>query len=247
MTTASGAGGAGTARGGRRAGRPRVGVLSRRLIIETGLRLIDERGASGAGMRAIAAELGVRPSALYNHVAGHAELVAGVRELLSERIPTAVFEREPWDVALAAWARDYRDAFAAHPSTVALLAVLPLAEESATTRMYDTVLAAMLGAGWPEDRALTALVALESFILGSALDLAAADDMLDPGPRSDVPAFTAAYEARAAAIAASGQRPADASFELGLRALLAGLRAELAGARAEEPAGAGERPSATGR
>lgn len=227
----------------RRAGRPSVRVLSRRLIIETGLRLIDERGADGAGMRAIAAELGVRPSALYNHVAGRAELIAGVRELLSDRIPTGVFEHEPWDEALAEWAHHYRVAFAAHPSTVALLAVLPLAEESATTRMYEAVIAAMLRAGWPRDRALTALVALESFILGSALDLAAADDMLDPGPRTDVPAFAVAYEARRAALAAAGQRPADAAFELGLRALLAGLRAELAAVR--EEAGSGPvRPSA---
>lgn len=223
----------------RRAGRPVVGVLSRRLIIETGLRLIDERGAEGAGVRAIAAELGVRPSALYNHVAGRADLIAGVRELISDRIPTDAFEQEPWDVALAGWAHHYRRAFAAHPSTIALLAVLPLAEESATTRMYDAVIAGMLRAGWPEDRALAALVALESFILGSALDLCADDDMLDPGPRTDVPAFTAAYEARAAALSVSGQSPADASFELGLRVMLAGLRAELAAARSAAPQGSG--------
>ena len=218
----------GASRPRRRVGRPRARVLSRRIILETGLRLMDERGADGAGMRAIAQELGVRPSALYNHVAGYPELVAGVRELISERIAVGMFETEPWDRALAEWARQYRDAFAAHPPTIALLAVLPLAEDSVTTTMYDAVSAGLLRAGWPAERVLTVIVALESFILGSALDLAAAEDMLDPGPRADVPSFTRAYAARAQRLRGRGERSADASFELGLRAILAGFRAELA-------------------
>ncbi|WP_087012495.1 TetR/AcrR family transcriptional regulator [Leucobacter sp. 7(1)] len=212
----------------RRVGRPRTSVLSRQLILETGLRLIVEHGAHSVGMRAIASELGVRPSALYNHVAGQAELIAGVRELISDRIATDMFVDEPWDVALAGWARHYRDTFAAHPPTIALLAVLPLTPDSVTSLMYETVISALVRAGWPGDRALTLMVSLESFILGSALDLAATDEMLDPGPRSDVPAFSAAYLRREAALAATGTSTADAAFEFGLRAILAGYRAEYA-------------------
>lgn len=218
--------GPGASEAKRRAGRPRTSVLSRTLILETGLRLIDEVGAHGIGMRAIAKELGVRPSALYNHVAGQDDLIAGVRELISDRIPVDMFEREPWDLALAAWAVGYRRTFAAHPPTIALLAVLPLAENSVTSLMYDTVIAALVRGGWPAGRALTLMVALESFILGSALDLAASDEMMDPGPRDDVPAFSEAYQSRAANLAKRGERPAEASFELGLRALLTGFRAE---------------------
>ncbi|UOR01019.1 TetR/AcrR family transcriptional regulator C-terminal domain-containing protein [Leucobacter allii] len=210
----------------RGAGRPKRRVLSRRLILETGLRLMDAHGVDRAGMRAIADELGVRPSSLYNHVAGTADLIAGVRELISDRIDTGVFAAAPWDAALEAWARSYRSAFAAHPPTIALLAVTPLAERSDTTRMYDAVVAGLVRAGWPPERVLTVIVALESFILGSALDYEAADDMFEPGPRADVPAFTAAYRARERALAASGTRPADAAFELGLRALVSGFRAE---------------------
>lgn len=212
----------------RRAGRPKQGVLSRPLILETGLRLIDERGAHGAGMRAIAQELGVQPSALYNHVAGQSDLIAGIRELISDRIVTDTFATAPWDEALADWATHYRNTFAAHPPTIALLATLPLAPDSVTSRMYDTVIGALVRAGWPGDRALTMVVALESFILGSALDLAADDEIMDPGPRDDVPAFSAAYEERAAALAAAGTDATDSAFAFGLRALLAGFRAEYA-------------------
>lgn len=222
----------------RRVGRPRDRVLSRRLILETGLRLIDERGAHGVGMRAIASELGVRPSALYNHIEGEAELIAGVRELISDRIAVDMFADDPWDEALAGWATHYRNTFAAHPPTIALLATLPLAENSITSQMYETVIAALVRAGWPGDRALSLMVALESFILGSALDLAADDAMLDPGPRDDVPEFSAAYAARAARLAERGGRAADLAFELGLRAILTGFRAEYAalGLRPRDPA-----------
>lgn len=215
----------------RRAGRPKQNVLSRRLILETGLALIDEHGAEGAGMRAIAKRLGVRPSALYNHVSGRAELIAGVRELVSDRISTEVFDRLPWHEALAEWARDYRVAFAAHPSTIALLAVIPIEAAGATTLMYDRVIGGLVRAGWDERKVLVAIVALESFILGSALDSSAPDDMMKPGDDAGADAFAGAYRARDEALAASGVRPADASFEMGLRALVAGFKAEFEASR----------------
>lgn len=212
-------------------GRPKKNVLSRQLILETGLALIDEHGAEGAGMRAIAKRLGVRPSALYNHVSGQAELVAGVRELVSSRISTEAFDRLPWDEALAEWARLYRVAFAAHPSTIALLAVVPIEGAGATTLMYDRVVEALVRAGWDESKVLVAMVALESFILGSALDSSAPDDMMKPSEGSAAEAFASAYYARASALAALGVRPADASFELGLRALVSGFKAEFEASR----------------
>lgn len=212
-------------------GRPKKNVLSRQLILEAGLALIDEHGAEGAGMRAVAKRLGVRPSALYNHVSGQAELIAGVRELVSNRISTEAFERLPWDEALTEWARLYRRAFAAHPSTIALLAVVPIEGAGATTLMYDRVVSGLVRAGWDESKVLVAIVALESFILGSALDSSAPDDMMKPSDDSAAAAFAGAYRARESALGALGTRPADASFELGLRALVAGFKADFDASR----------------
>ncbi|MBO1901704.1 TetR/AcrR family transcriptional regulator C-terminal domain-containing protein [Leucobacter weissii] len=212
----------------RGSGRPRQAVLDRELILRTALRLLDERGEQGAGIRDIARELGVRPSALYNHVAGQDDIIAGLRELVSDRIDVDGFGSLPWDAAVRLWARSYRRAFAAHPPTIALLAVRPLVPGSRTGRMYDAVCAGFLAAGWPEERVLTVVVALESFILGSALDQVAPDDMLDPGDGDDLQHFRAAYAARARGLAE--RRASDAAFETGLDALLAGLGAELAGA-----------------
>lgn len=209
----------------RRVGRPKQNVLSKRLIVETGLALMDEHGADGAGMRAIAKRLDVRPSALYNHVSGRDELIAGVRELISDRIRTEMFDQLPWDTALVEWARLYRVAFAAHPSTIALLAVVPIEGSGATTLMYDRVVEALLRAGWDEGDVLVAIVALESFILGSALDSSAPDDMMKPNGDSGALAFAGAYRAREDSLKARKMRPADASFEFGLHALVAGFKA----------------------
>lgn len=212
--------------GKRRVGRPRTSVLSREVIMETALKLITERGEAGASMREISRELGVQPSALYNHVSGYDDVIAGVRELVSARIDVSGFtdapEQADWSTALERWARSYRLAFAAHPPTIALLAVKPLVEGSLVGTMYDTVCGGLLAAGWPEHRVLNLVVALENFILGAALDRAASGDVLGPGATADTPQFLRAYEAR------EGDSPADTAFDFGLRLMLEGLNAEYA-------------------
>lgn len=204
-----------------------MAVLSREIILNTALRLLDERGEHGAAMREIARELGVRPSALYNHVSGQDDVIAGIRELISDRIDVSGFGQMPWDDALEKWARSYCSAFTAHPPTIALLAVQPLAEASRTGRMYEAVCAGLIAAGWPEARVLRVIVSMESFILGSALDHVAPDDMLDPGDHTGTDAFNAAFHAGIDSLAAD-ERPAHAAFEYGLRIMLAGLRADFA-------------------
>ena len=209
----------------RRVGRPCEQVLSRVRIVETALDLLDEHG-EGFGMRDLARKLGVRPSALYNHVENKEDVLRGIREVIVGRISTRELGHEPWDVALAAWARSYRDAFAAHPPTIALLAVMPFDPNSDVFAAYDRILELLISEGWGRAAALNTLVAFESFILGSALDAAAAPDMMRARDRDDVPTFTAAYEDRERRSADTGVGPADQAFEAGLHLLLSGLRAE---------------------
>lgn len=213
----------------RAVGRPSVGVLSRELIFSTALQLLDERGDRGLGMREIARALGVRPSALYNHVRSKNEVVDGIRDLIVERFDVSGFGVDPWYEALARWARSYRDHFAAHPLTIALLAVQPVAPGSRASVMYETVTTGLIDAGWHASRVFEVIVALESFILGSALDLAAPQDMFDPRGDERLPAMQQAYAARAASLA--GQTPSERAFTRGLDTMLSGLRQELASAR----------------
>lgn len=217
----------------RRLGRPRQSVLNRELIMQTALRLLDERGEQGAGIRELARELGVRPSALYNHISGSDDVIGGVRELISDRIDVSSFNVRPWEEALEQWALSYRAAFAAHPPTIALLAVRPLEAGSRTSGMYNAVCDGLLRAGWPEECVLDVVVACESYVLGAALDEAAPDDMLDPGNLDTVSAFRRAYDARSTVLGGAATGAAERAFSLGLRALLAGLRAEFEARTAE--------------
>jgi len=76
-------------------------------------------------------------------------------------------------------------------------------------------------AGLPADEHLLWISILDNFVLGSALDAAAPDQVWTAaGP--DTPAL-------AAAVAASltGRRRADAAFLLGTEALMTGMRARL--------------------
>ncbi len=209
----------------RRSGRPRVAVLSRELILETALKLLDERGEQGAGIRDIARALDVRPSALYNHISGQDDVIAGIRELVSDRIDVSGFGSLSWDDALRQWAWSYRSAFAAHPPTIAIMVVTPLAPKSRTSQMYEAVCAGLIEAGWPEHTVVNLIVSLECFILGAALDHVAPDNMMDPGEDETAPNFVAAYAARASGLPSPEARPTDTVFEMGLEAMLAGFTA----------------------
>ena len=203
----------------RRRGRPSSPLLTVDGITTAAVALLEERGQDGLTMAALARRLGVAPSALYNHVATKQDVLRAVQDHVNARIDCSPFETLPWDEALAAWARSYRDAYARHPALVPVIAVTPVRSAPHTVAMYERVTAGLLAAGWPEHLLTNVVVAVESFVLGSALDTQAPPDIFDPGELADsAPAFTAANRARPA-----GDTAHDA-FELGLTALLTGLR-----------------------
>lgn len=219
--------------GRRRVGRPVQPVLSSSSIADAAISLMDASG--DFTMQQLARRLGVRPSALYNHVTGKEDVLARVRELVSDRINVSVFDELPLFEALPVWARSYRDAFAMHSATIAVFATMALAGARRTIQMYERVIQAFLDADWPDADVLTTVVALENFILGAAMDAVAPPDMFHQDDADDSPAFSRAIAARRAA---HGQPvSADLAFDAGLDALLRGLRVRFAGFDAATPAG----------
>jgi AcrR family transcriptional regulator len=206
--------------GPRRArGRPSNPLLTVEGITAAAVRLLEERGQDGLTMAALARRLDVAPSALYNHVADKQDVLRAVQDHVNAGIDCSAFGSSPWDEALAAWARSYRDAYARHPALVPVMAVTPVRSAPHTVAMYEGVCAGLLAAGWPAHLVTDVVVAVESFVLGSALDTQAPEDIFDPGDLAGAaPAFTAANRARPGGDTALG------AFDLGLTALLAGLR-----------------------
>ncbi|MFB7474485.1 TetR/AcrR family transcriptional regulator C-terminal domain-containing protein [Kitasatospora sp. NPDC056184] len=212
--------------------RPRTPLLDRQRIVHTALRLVDEAG--DLTIPALAGALKVSPSALYHHVTGRAEIVALMRAELVRVIGERSLWDRPWDEALRGWARAYREAFAEHPGIIRLLATAPLAEPF-MHELYERAVGTLEAAGFARKDVMGVITALESFILGSALDLVAPAVMVDAVDRGATPRL-----AEALAAVPTGRHRADQAFEVGLAALIAGYRTLLpagraAGAAAPDP------------
>lgn len=210
----------------RRAGRPPRALISSAQITKAALRLVAKDGYKALTMSGVAKELNVAPSALYNHVGSKQDVLVLVEDALMGRVDVSAFTDKPWEEAVRLWAHSYRDAFSAHLPLIPVIALLPVTNAPQTIKMYDAVSAGFLKAGWPSERIVDAIVALESFIYGSAYDVNAPADIFATGAlAAQAPSFSAAVAARAAH--RGGINDADAAFALGLDALVAGLAASL--------------------
>ncbi|MGO1320695.1 MAG: TetR/AcrR family transcriptional regulator [Galactobacter sp.] len=201
----------------RRSGRPVTAVLTLETIAEAALELIDDNGYAAMTMKSLATKLGVAASALYNHVAAKQDLWIPIQESLMAKLDTSVFQRLPLRSAMAVWSRNYRDVLAEHPHVIAGISTLPVKDSPRTLAQYEAVTSALHRGGIASVRVVSVLVAFESFIFGSALDVSAPADIFDSGTDADAyPYFAAAVEERAALPA----DPTEDAFELGLGALL---------------------------
>lgn len=206
----------------RRAGRPSSGVLDRRRIAQAALDIVSAYGYDRLTMSAVARRLGVSPSALYNHVSSKTELLQWIQELVMDGVDHSLFATHPLDEALVRWAQTYRDVFAEHAPLVPLIAVMPVASSRRLLEMYEAVTGGFVRAGWSREAIVPAIVALESFVFGSALDATAPADIFDAGEHAGtLPQFEDAVQAQRA----TGERTADVAFAAGLRAMVAGLLA----------------------
>lgn len=209
----------------RRRGRPRAPVLTQGRITNAALRLTARRGHRALTLDALAHDLKVSKSALYNHVASKATLFVWMQDAINSTIDTSAFATAQWREAVTVWARSYRDAYAPYPQLVPLMATQPIADAPRTASMYEAVARGLVRGGWAEADVLNVIVAVEAFVFGAALDLTAPSDIFDAGNASQVaPTIAAAVDARATSHGI-GREAADAAFELGLGALLTGLEA----------------------
>lgn len=211
----------------RRAGRPPRSVLSKDRITAAALDLIADEGYDGLTMSALARRLRVAPSAFYNHAGSKQEVLGWVQDHVMTMVDVSAFADRPWDEAVRRWAWSYREVFARHAPLVPVIAVMPVTDAAETLRMYEEVARGFAKAGWPEERIVPAIVALESFIYGSAFDVVAPGDIFDSGALADeFPVFTSAV--RRASDSAGTETAADAAFRAGLDAMVTGLSRRLA-------------------
>ena len=188
---------------------PRAG-LSRPDVIAAAAELADEAGLAGLTMGLLAQRLGIRSPSLYKHVDDLADLRHGVAVLamteVGEEVRDAVAGRSGRD-ALTALLITMRSWATAHPGRYAAANGTPLTGPddpllAATTRVIDSISAALRSYGIREADMVHAIRTIRSTIHGFAA-LQAADgfqlagdlsetfdymiDFIDRGLRAEVP------------------------------------------------------------
>lgn len=193
--------------------RPKAPLLSADRIADTAMALIEQRRPYG--VNAIARELGVTPSSLYNHVRGRDEIVELMRTRLVDRYSLDP-EGDEWDVFLGKAVRLQRRMYGEHPFLVPLIVDQVITDRS-TLLWYDRIATALSTAGFPDDEVLRAITLIDAFSIGFGLDLA--------GPEAPWgEAQGAEALARAVDAGPRGRARSDETFEWGLELLLDALR-----------------------
>lgn len=204
-------------------GRPRERVLDTDRITDAALALLRRDGLDALTMRALAARLGVVPSALYHHTPSRAAVLAGVQERFVAGLDTSGFGTQTLREALTRWAWSYLLLLRAQPELVPVIVAVPLAQTPRTSAMYQRVISGFAAAGWPEESIIGSMSVLETYIFGAALDSPSPDDVYAPRSSAQEPLLARTYAAFAASVDDRGERPRDALFRLGVEAILTGL------------------------
>ncbi|MFJ6215357.1 TetR/AcrR family transcriptional regulator [Streptomyces sp. NPDC092296] len=158
--------------------RPRAprNSLSAELIVDTALRLLDERGIEGFSMRALAEELGVGTMALYTYFSGKDELFRAARERVFAQEPPPARTDAPWYEQLSDACLALYQLFTGRPSVLRLLAEQHRSEQPAeqapvggAVAMMEHMLGLLRGAGLGREEAARAQTALLQYTVGAAL------------------------------------------------------------------------------
>jgi len=156
----------------RRPNRPR---LTRRDVLATALRLIDEEGVDALTMRRLGRALDRDPMRLYRFAASKDALLDGVVELVLEELEVP-YSAPPqtWSDVLRATAHRYRRIALRHPHVVPLLVTRPLAtplglRPLGTLRPLEALLELLVTAGFAPHGALHAYRLYMGFLQGHVL------------------------------------------------------------------------------
>jgi TetR/AcrR family tetracycline transcriptional repressor len=203
-------------------------AVTRDDIVAAGLALLDEGGLEGLTLRRLAERLGIRAPTLYWHVRDKRELLdLMVSAIMDEALADwrEPHPGQPWWDWLAGRARALRAGLLAHRDGALMLAgnrpvqpALPGIERQ---------LAALSEAGFKPPEALLALLALNAYVIGEALDSQGERGRPDPvadeadgaGLGEDFPLISEAV----GGLEAFGS--SDQRFEHGLALMITGLRA----------------------
>jgi AcrR family transcriptional regulator len=195
--------------------------LSRELILDRAVALIEREGPEALSMRRLGRELGVEGMALYHHIASRDELLRAIGDRLLEPLRDVELT-DDWREACRRFATTLRDIARASPATFRLVGLDPF-DTPGSLQPVERLLAVLIAAGFAPADALGAYRAVASYARGYALSEATGFtvDASVPSGRARLRALSAEEFPILAGMSDELARlDADAGFDVGLRALL---------------------------
>lgn len=205
------------------------GSLTREVVVDAALELVDREGLEALSMPRLARHLGTGVMTLYGHIANKADLVDALAERVLADLETVQGQPGDWDGALAEHMRHLRQVILRHPALGAVLAARGLPTPS-VFRDLEACLGLLRSAGFDGRTAVQIYYSLLTYTLGFlAWEI----------PRVHRQPATAYHQQWRSALDAlpateypnlhdlSGQladAASDSQFEAGLDALLRGFR-----------------------
>lgn len=152
--------------------------ITRARVLETALRLVNERGASALTMRALATELDIEAPSLYKHIANKDEILDGLCELVYSQV-TVGDVGDDWRDRLKAYAGAYRRALLKNRNVAPILAVRPVATEGSML-LVEASLAEFVRGGVDPETGRRLLNIIAGFVVGHVLA-----EVADPAPGTE--------------------------------------------------------------
>jgi AcrR family transcriptional regulator len=144
--------------------------LSRELVLDAAVALVDSDGLDGLSMRRLGAALGVEAMTLYHYVPNKAALLDGLVEWVLQHSATdsALASGLPWNRVLRRYAETLRTTLLDHPGVLPLFFSRPAVTPPAL-RALENGLRVLAEAGFALPRALDMLNVLSIFVIGHAM------------------------------------------------------------------------------
>ncbi len=146
----------------------RRGSLTPELIVKESLALLDEKGLDGFSLPKLGRALGADPTAVYRHFPSKDDLVLAIADHLIEEAMTGLGPHACWVETVTDCVRRMRRTYCDHPAA-ASLAECRTTQRPAEMRVVDTLLGAVLDAGFAGAAAARIYRAIGDFALAWAV------------------------------------------------------------------------------
>jgi len=198
--------------------------LSRELILDSAIELIEQQGPGALTMRRLGSRLNVEGMAIYHHFASRDQLLAAIGDRLLEPLCRLQLS-DDWREACRRFATELRDIAVARPATFQLVGLQPL-DTPASLQAVERLLGVLVAAGFSATHALAIYRATVSYARGYALAEATGftvDASRPAGCERLASLSPAEFPILAGRIPDLAKLDARMAYELGLSALLGGL------------------------